>query len=124
MSRGRAALALVLAGLALAELGACDSLTPNTCDTSAAAGVLVTVTQGIGGPILCDAEVTLSDGTNTEKLSAQGSPCSYGGAYEKTGTYTVVASKSGMKSMTKTGIVVDKGECHVNTQQIKLALEF
>lgn len=97
---------------------------PYACDTSAQAGLVITVTQGINGPVLCDADVTVSDGATSEKVSAQGSPCTYSTAYEKPGTYTVVAAKSGAKSTTKVGIVVTKGECHVEAQNVMLVLEF
>lgn len=100
---------------------ACDSV--NTCDTSAAAGLIVTVTQGENGPPLCDAEVTVSDGVTSEKVSATGTPCVYTAAYEKPGTYTISATKSGMTTETKTGIVVDKGECHVIAQQVTIAVK-
>ncbi len=116
--------ALVAAGIAALGLGAwsaCESV--RACDTSATAGLVITVTQNLNGPILCDAEVTVSDGATTEKVSAQGSPCVYTAAYEKPGTYTVIATKAGLKSATKTGIVVNMGECHVEPQQVTLVLE-
>ncbi|MBM4346228.1 MAG: hypothetical protein FJ100_22875 [Deltaproteobacteria bacterium] len=117
----RIAWTLGLAALAVPVSMACEPTL--ACDTSAAAGLVITVTQGLNGPVLCDAEVTVSDGATTEKVSAQGSPCVYTAAYEKPGTYTVVAAKAGLKSATKTGIVVDNGECHVETQQVTLVLE-
>ncbi len=118
----RAVLAAGLAGLAHGALAACE--TTLACDTSATAGLVITVTQGLNGQVLCDAEVTVSDGATAEKIAAQGSPCVYTAAYEKPGTYTVVANKAGMKPATKTGIVVDKGECHVEPQHVTLVLEF
>ncbi len=111
--------ALVLCAAQLA----CESLTPNVCDTSVAAGLEITVTQGENGPPLCDAEVTISDGVTSEKVSALGSPCVYTGAYEKPGTYTISAAKSGMTTETKAGVVVEKGKCHVIGQQLTIAIK-
>lgn len=113
----------LLVVLALA-CGGCESLTPSVCDSSAAAGLVVTVTQLEHGPPLCDADVTLSNGTSAEKLTAQGNPCTYTGAYEQPGTYTVTAAKAGMAPQTRTGIVVEKGECHVVTRALTIALKY
>ncbi len=119
---GRGLWAMVAGAALFGAVGpACENVV--ACDTSATAGLVITVTQGVNGHVLCDADVTISDGVTSEKVSAQGSPCVYTAAYEKPGTYTVVAAKTGMKSATKAGIVVNKGECHVEPQQVTLALE-
>ena len=101
----------------------CEGLDTVNCDTSAAAGLSIVVTQGEGGPVLCDAIVTISNGVVSEKLEAAGTPCTYTGAYERPGTWTVAVSKAGLQAETKNGVVVEMGQCHVQTQRLTIVLK-
>ena len=47
----------------------------------------------------------------------------YGIAYERPGTYTVTVEQAGYLKWTRTGVVVTRGECHVNTVNIIARLQ-
>src|SRR5512135_3635512 len=84
----------VLCLLASLSVAACtEEREPVACAAYAAAGLGVSVTDADTGQPICDATVTATDGAYREKLSAVG--CTYSGAYERPGTYTVKASRDG-----------------------------
>lgn len=118
-------LALVLAVWAALGVG-CEALDQATCDTTAAPGLVITVSQGDGGPASCTATVTITaeDGTETtltEKDSV-GNPCVYNGAYNRPGTYKITAKQSGWQPATKIGVLVEPGTCHVHTVAVTMVL--
>lgn len=110
-------------GLMMAASACEDMLSGVGCDTSAAAGITVTVRLGDGGEQSCVAAVTITDGAVTETLQAIGHPCQYSGAYERTGKWTATAKQKGYQSATATGIEVVAGECHVIGQAVTLTLQ-
>lgn len=113
---------ILLALVLLLGLLGCDALDNAACDTSAAAGLMITVTAGDGGQPLCAASVAVTDGSYTEYPQAVGNPCQYNAAYERPGKYTVTVKQNGYQAATKTGIVVTEGECHVSGVSVPIAL--
>jgi hypothetical protein len=112
---------MVRAGLAVGA-GVLCGCEPSVCDTSATAGLVVTVTTGDGGPPSCTAVVTVTSADYSETLQAIGSPCRYSGAYERPGTYAVTVKQEPYAAVTKSGIVVPPGECHVETVAVTVPL--
>lgn len=110
-------------GLMMVASACEDMMSGVGCDTSAAAGITVTVRLGDGGEQSCVAAVTITDGTVTETLQAIGHPCQYSGAYERTGKWTATAKQKGYLPATVTGIEVVAGECHVIGQSVTLTLQ-
>jgi len=92
------------------------------CDDSARAALTVIV--DVGGAPICDATVTAHDGAFSQVLMPLGSAptCTYSGAYERAGNYTVDVV-SGTHRKTVGGIVVTPGECHVNGIGVSVSLD-
>lgn len=100
---------------------------PVACPTIAAANFTVVVTDAATGQRICDATVTAQDSATSESasLSVNGgaSDCGYsGGFYERPGTFTITATKTGYLSASKSGVAVTKGECNVVSAQVALQL--
>ena len=110
-----------LALLSFQQLGCSDART--ACTDQAVAGLTITVVDSNGARV-CDATVVAHDGTFSEKLMSlgYGSGCTYGGAWERAGTYTIDVV-SGSKTKTVENIVVTSGECHVNGQVLTVTLD-
>jgi len=110
-----------LALLSSQQLGCSD--TSETCSDEARAGLTITVVDSNGARV-CDATVVAHDGTFSENLMqlGYGSGCTYGGAWERPGTYTIDVV-SGSKAKTVENIVVTSGECHVNGQVLTVTLD-
>ena len=88
-------------------------------------GLVVTVTQGAGGARVCDAVVTAIDGAHLETLiRSEGPPaeCTYLGAGERAGKYTVQVVAGG-KMKTVTDIEVDSDQCHVEGKKVTVVLD-
>lgn len=97
------------------------------CPAIAAADFVVIVTDAATSQRVCDATVTARDNASgdTATLSVNGdaSNCSYsGGFYERTGTFTLTATKSGFKDASKSDVSVTKGTCNVVSAQVALQL--
>jgi hypothetical protein len=101
-----------------------------SCAAIALAGLNVTVVDGATGAPICDATVTAQDGTDVETLNAFASTpaaqCSYGGAYERPGTYTLTAT-AGSRSKVVTDVsVIGNGDdscSHVATRKVTITLD-
>ena len=89
-----------------------------SCDEYATAALTVGVTDPTGTPI-CDADVVAIDGSEEFILEASG--CSYSGAWERPGTYTVHVSHNG-RTATSESVRVASGKCHVNGMRVDLAI--
>ncbi len=100
-------------------LAACGGLV-KSCTMVAASGLNVTVVDDATGQPICDATVTAADGSFTETLEETG--CSFGGARERPGTYTVSAAKAGYTTASQSGVVVTADECHVRPVTVTLRL--
>jgi hypothetical protein len=128
MRISRIALALSLSPLAFMAPAASLVAIPGCGGCSgggaAAPGLEVTVEDGPGGPALCDATVTASDGTHIESLiqiMPTSGTCAYVGAYERPGVYTIDVA-SGGRSVTLTDVRVTNGECHVSLTRVTATL--
>lgn len=98
-----------LAVLLLLAVGSssCDWLgTP--CPPVALVGLTVTVTNAANGQPICDATVTATDGAYSETLRAFG--CTYGGAYERPGTYVVRAVREGFAPVEQGSVRVTRND--------------
>lgn len=106
--------------LPLGLLAGCNIGGDTDCTLLLSFGLNVKVQSSDGTPI-CDAVVTASEGSYQETLNSFGD-CSYAGAGERAGTYTVRASKSGFQIAEQTGIEVEEDECHVIGESVTLTL--
>ena len=124
----RLALALSLSPLALLAPAASVVVVPG-CGCSggggaALPGLRVEVEDGAGGPSVCGAMVTATDGAHSESLipiePAPGA-CAYVGAHERPGTYTIEVT-SGSRSVTTSPVQVSAGDCHVSQVTVVVTL--
>jgi hypothetical protein len=73
------------------------------CTTAVWPALNVTVLDGPGRPEICGATVTAMDAAFTETLGASGTnPCSYAGALERPGVYTIEATFEGPRRRRRT----------------------
>ena len=87
-------------------------------------GLNVTVKDDATGTPICDATVTAVDGAYTETLQVQafGGDCTYAGAGERAGNYTITATKSGFMNATQNAVVT-ADRCHVKGVEVPLRLK-
>lgn len=118
-----------LFGLLLAaQATGCGGLPDGTaCPAIAAANFTVTVTDQTTGARICDATVSALDTSSGSSMNLMAfggaTDCTYsGGFYERPGTFTLTASKSGYLSTTQPNVVVTKGTCNVMSVQVSLKL--
>ena len=88
------------------------------CPDLAAANFTVTVLDAATSQRICDATVTATEtstGTTMSLSSFGGSAdCTYsGGFYERAGTFSLTAQKSGYLAITQSGVTVVKGQCNI-----------
>ena len=105
-----------------ATLASCASA--STCPAVAWSGIAVVVQDATNGASICDATVTLRDGSYVETATAIGG-CSYAGAFERSGTYDIEVSKVGFRTAAAHGVVVtkDTNTCpHVVGKSVVIAL--
>ena len=101
----------------LASLGGgwmCAGCDAATCKSYAAHGLVVTVHDETGARI-CDATVVATDGRFSERLepfAADLEICTYQGALERKGNYSITATAGG-RSTTVGDVRVRADECHV-----------
>jgi hypothetical protein len=116
------ALVVVVAGIALAGCGSKNA----ECSLEARSGVAVVVKDAVTKKPICDAKVVITDGTGfSDTPTPVGEPdCIYGGASERTGTYTVEVTHPSYATATRDGIGVamDEAKCHVIAQRVELEL--
>ena len=104
----------------LATVSACsESRDCSYTDAGIAFGLSVTVRNG--NNLVCDATVTATDGSYSETLRRQNSDCSYAGAAERPGTYSVTAT-AGSTTATVTGVRVGSDRCHVGLEVVTIQL--
>lgn len=121
IARGLAAAACLLAtACPFTGDGAGDEL---ACDSSAAAGISVTVLSSETDAELCEATVTASEGSYEETLQLWFGPgCAYVGLWERDGTFTISVSHDGYEDAVD-HVLIPAGECHVEQQFVVLRLE-
>lgn len=123
MRRTLLMLSLSVASLVLlATSTACAG--PPACTDLLAFGLNVTVTDAANGERICDATVTATDGDFSETLQPFGeaTDCTYAGAGERAGTYTITVEKDGYATLTEDNVVVEEDECHVIGEVLELEL--
>lgn len=116
------AVLLVVAGAAIGCSGA--GREDIVCAPYIATGLSVTVVNSQSSVPICDARVTARDGSYTETLGP-GVTCSYQGAIERAGTYSVSAERSGFAGALTSDVrvVSTGGDCpHVRTAAVTLRL--
>ncbi len=94
------------------------------CGAIAAAGLSVGVTNAQTGAAICDATVTASEGSYSEKLLA--TACRYVGAYERPGTYVVTVDAQGFdrRAVADMRVAMGGGVCpHVQEVQLEVPLQ-
>lgn len=113
---------------ALLACGACASSSESpdvACTMEARSSLAVTVTDaGTGESLAPDATVRVTDGTFSDTLTAQPGSGVYSGVYERPGTYTVVVSHPRYAQWQRAGIVVERDECHVITEEVSARLAY
>jgi len=94
------------------------------CTALYAYGLNVTVKDDATSMPICDAVVTAVDGAYTETLQNQslGSDCTYVGAGERAGNYTITATKSGFMNATQNAVVT-ADSCHVKGVAVMLRMK-
>jgi hypothetical protein len=115
-----ASLFAALAAAASPTLAGCGG---SGCLLNAVPGLEVTVLDGAGGPVLCGATVTATDGAYSELLAASpaGGPCYHYGATERPGTYSIEATFEG-RTGAVSNVRVAQGECHVTKNEVSIVL--
>jgi hypothetical protein len=96
------------------------------CPAIAIASLNVTVLDASTRQQLCGATVTASDASFSERLLGFGPPCTYSGAYERPGSYSVRAEREGYQAASVDDVVVrlGPGPCvHPGTAFVTIALE-
>ncbi len=88
-------------------------------------GLSVIVQDKATGQRICDAQVTAVSGTYVEILKPTVflPECSYMGAGERQGVYTVSVAKDGYAPATMNNLRVDKDYCHVIPVRVTIALD-
>lgn len=119
MIRGTAGrlIGTVVGALGLFAAG-CETEAPNgprVCTAIAVEALNVTVTDAATGQRLCDATVTVTDGSFRAELRRFGGPadCVYTGPTERAGRYEVRATRAGYAVASRSDVAVTADECHV-----------
>ena len=93
------------------------------CTAIAVSALNVSVRDLASGAPICDATVlALPDGGPSYPLRQTGA-CTYAGAEERDGGFTVLVIAPGYKTARASGIHVGRDECHVIPVQLTFALE-
>jgi len=119
MSARRAALCAPVA-IAILLVGGCSKTV--ACTAEARFSFVVTVLDASGKRV-CDASVTVRDGTFSQVLQpVRFGECEYRGVSERKGTYSIKV-RSGTGSKTLVGVKVSADECHVHTRHVTVVLD-
>lgn len=113
-------------------LAGCSLLSePVYCTGSIEPGIVVRITEFESGlPLAAGAKGVLRDGGFVDSLRPYGFTLdvdslvmiTLSGAYERTGEYQVDVLHPGYIPVSQTGILVDRGACHVNTRIVEVSL--
>jgi hypothetical protein len=107
-------------------LGGCESpAEPVVCTTIAVQAITLTVVDGTSGQRVCDATVTVVDGSFSQVLPpfpGSATECTYSGPTERAGTYEVRVSRAGYQPATERNVRVTADVCHVNPVRLTMTL--
>jgi len=95
------------------------------CTEEARAGLNVFVIDSITQEHLIEEVLVIAkDGSYIDTLMyIDGIPPSYAGAWERKGTYQIIAEKEGYNTYMKSSIIVEADECHVIPRIIHVMLQ-
>jgi hypothetical protein len=112
--------------LAVAVLTFATACGGNSCTADFKFALVVTAVDGSTGAAICDATVVATDGTFRETLAPTegpgvdgGTQCTYRGAGERAGTYTIDATINADETVL-TGVVVTRDACHVHSHAVTI----
>lgn len=115
------------ASVMLGGAGCVDLLGARACDAMIDRGIEVQVRDArTGAWVAAGATAEVQDGTYRETLRVVGwrgvppndTVTTFGGAEERTGTYTVRVRQTGYRAWERTGVRVRPGECGVRTERL------
>ncbi len=92
------------------------------CTKVFAAGVLIELVDADTREPITGATLVLTDGAYTDTM-VEGHAGTYLGAHEREGTYQLNVVASNYEPHAEGGIIVPKGHCHVDTQNLTVELE-
>jgi hypothetical protein len=117
--KGARAAALIVTLLTAVSSASCSY--DVACKTNYVYGLVVTVVNASGTDV-CDAVVTIRDGSYSARVTSRPPPpCPYLGAPERKGTYSVTAEKGAARGMVS-NIRVSGGRCGPDPQYVTVAL--
>ena len=93
------------------------------CTAIAVSALNVTVRDAASGASVCDATVIALENTGPTHDLRQTGACTYAGAEERSGPFTVVVIAPGYKLARVDGIQVGRDECHVIPVQVTVPVE-
>jgi len=113
-------------GSVVLGVAGCESpADPVICTTIAVQAITLTVVDGTSGQRLCDATVTVVDGSFSQVLPpfpGSAPDCTYSGPTERAGTYEVRVSRAGYQPATASPVRVSADECHVIPVRLTVTL--
>jgi len=115
----------VICAIGLGLAGCASPVEPVVCTTIAVQAITLTVVDGVSGQRLCDATVTVVDGSFSQVLPpfpGSAPDCTYSGPTERAGTYEVRVSRAGYQPATASPVRVSADECHVIPVRLTVTL--
>ena len=113
-------------GSVVLGVAGCESpADPVICTTIAVQAITLTVLDGVSGQRVCDATVTVVDGSFSQVLPpfpGSAPDCTYSGPTERAGTYEVRVSRAGYQPATERNVRVTADECHVIPVRLTVTL--
>ena len=123
--RFRRFVSVAAVGSAVLGLAGCESpADPVVCTAIAVQAITLTVLDGASSQRICDATVTVADGSFSEVLRPfpGATDCTYSGPTERAGTYEVRVTKAGYAPATQSNVRVTADECHVIPVRLTMTL--
>ena len=119
--RGSIAIAALVLCAACSSRGETPEPEPGViCTREARSALAVTVVDDATGARIDGATVRVTDGEFAENLNSFDGM--YSGVYERAGTYTIVVSHPDYRQWQRAGVVVQRDECHVITEEVEARL--
>ena len=117
--------------LTLFAVAGCNDAGPSAriCSAEARVGIQIDVRDAVTrnpaaeGSIATAREGSFIDTLRTQPVVPPQGSLSVYGVYERPGVYSVTVTKPGYRDWLRSGVVVNKDECHVITVQLEALLE-